>query len=113
LEAVFADAASLRLLVSEARGLDISADTAIRRVDAVVLGALMADLEAARDLGVIDLPDPKLTALFVMGGIEKMCLAALEADEPIDLDRIVGVAIRMQLFGLLSSATRAKEERSS
>jgi hypothetical protein len=42
-----------------------------------------------------------------------MCLAALEADAPIDLERIVDVAIRLQLFGLLSEATRAKEERKS
>ncbi|HZO11900.1 MAG TPA: TetR/AcrR family transcriptional regulator, partial [Polyangiaceae bacterium] len=98
LEAVFADAASLQLMVRD-RGLDVSIDEAIRRIDEVVLGALVADLRIAHQAGVFNCPEPELTALFILGGVEKMCLAALEADEPVDRERIVTVAIRLQLFG--------------
>lgn len=109
LDAVFADEASLRLLLREARGLDGGIDALIGELDGIVLGALEADLRAAAAIGVIDCPEPRLTALFVLGGIEKMCLSALAADAPVDLDAIVRVATRLELYGLLSEATRRME----
>jgi AcrR family transcriptional regulator len=113
LEAVFVDEASLRLLLREARGLDGGIDAIIQSIDRVVLGALVDDLTSAHELGVIDCPDPALTAEFVLGGVEKMVLRALEHDEPVDLDAIVRVATHIQLNGLLSQKTRARADRST
>lgn len=106
LDAVFADEASLRLVLREARGLDGGVDEVMRRVDAAVLGAFTEDLEAACTMGVLDVEDPKMTAMFVIGGVEKLVLAAIEADHPIDLDRIVRVTTQVQLFGVLSEHVR-------
>jgi AcrR family transcriptional regulator len=107
LDAVFVDEPSLRLLLREAPRLDGGVDHVVRLVDGVVREHFVADLVAARELGVIDCPDPRLVALFVMGGVEKMVLDALQRDEAIDLDHIVRVATRIQLFGMLSDRTRA------
>ncbi len=108
LEAVFVDEASLRLLLREGRGLDGGIEAILESIDGVVLGAFVDDLRAAHGLGIIDCPSPALTAEFVIGGVEKMVLRALEHDEPVDLDAIVRVATRIQLFGLLSERTRAR-----
>jgi TetR/AcrR family transcriptional regulator len=105
LGAVFADEPTLRLLMREARVMDGGIDEVVRRVDEVVLRALEEDLATAHRLGVIDCADPRRTALFVLGGVEKMVLTALESDEPLDLEAIVRVATRIQLFGLLSERT--------
>jgi AcrR family transcriptional regulator len=108
LDVIFTDEDNLRLILREARGLDGGIDQLVRRIDGVVLSAFVRDLQIARELGVFHCPEPELTALFVLGGVEKMCLTALERDEPVDLDRIVRVATRIQLFGLLSDKTRAR-----
>jgi AcrR family transcriptional regulator len=106
LDAVFADEASLRLVLREARGIDGGIDQVISRIDGITLGALTDDLTTAARLGIIDCPEPALTAEFVLGGVQKMVLRALEQDQPVDLDAIVRVAIKIQLFGLLSSGRR-------
>ncbi len=119
LDAVFADEASLRLVVREARGIDAppaqagdrvapgqGIDRVIARIDGIVLGALQGDLTTAARLGVIHCPEPTLTAEFVLGGVQKMVLRALEQEKPVDLDAIVRVAITIQLFGLLSDGRR-------
>ncbi len=106
LDAVFTDEASVRLVLREARGLDGGIDRLLEQVDRAVTGAFVADLVAARDMGVIQCEEPHMTAMFVIGGVEKLVLTALESDEPIDLDRIVRVAIQVQLFGLLGEGTR-------
>ena len=111
LEAIFVDEATLRLIVRESRGLGGALEEAIQSVDAIVLGALVADLETAAKAGVIDCPDPRLTALFVLGGVEKMVLAALADDDGIllDVDSFGGEA--QGAFGLADRihAVRAKK----
>ena len=105
LDAVFADEASLRLIVQVARGLDGGLDEVVRQVDRIVLGAYIADLEAAHRMGVIECDNPEMTALFVLGGVEKLVLTALARDEDVDLDAIVHAATRLQLFGLMTRNT--------
>lgn len=108
LEPVFADSATLRLVLRDARGLDAAVDDALARVDALLRGAIEADLRAAARAGLlrrkIDFP---LTALFFLGGVEKIVLAALAGKGPIDLDRIVRAAVHLELFGIMN----AREER--
>jgi AcrR family transcriptional regulator len=106
LDAVFVDEASLRLLWRDAHGVDGGVDQIVRTVDELVRDALVADLGSARAMGIIDCEDLELTALFIMGGIQKMVLDALERDAPLDLDRIVRVATHLEFMGLLSERTR-------
>jgi AcrR family transcriptional regulator len=103
LDAVFADETSLRLLLREAPSIDGGVDRVLRVVDEVVLDHFVDDLTNAREAGFIDCPEPRMTALFVIGGVEKMVLDALQRDEPIDLDNIVRVATRIELFGMLKT----------
>ncbi|MCA9624084.1 MAG: TetR/AcrR family transcriptional regulator [Myxococcales bacterium] len=111
LDAVFMDEASLRLLWKEARAVDGGSDRIVRRVDEIVRDAVMRDLAGARDLGVIDCEDVELTALFVIGGVEKMVLDALDRDLPVDLDRIVRIATQIEMFGMLRQPARAPQGR--
>ncbi len=112
LDAIFHDEASLRLVLREARGLDGGIDAILARIDGLVLGAMVTDLESARRLGVVETAEPELAARFLLGGVEKLVLDALHADAPVDLERIVSVVTDIQLTGLLSERTRAIGRRS-
>ena len=103
LAAVFEDEASLRILVREAVGLDVHVDEILRAIDAIVVDRFASDLATAQRAGIIRADvDPRAAALFTMGGIQKIALAALAADGHIDLDALATQATRMQLIGLLS-----------
>jgi hypothetical protein len=106
LDVIFADEATLRLVLRDARASsDGAVDEAIARIDAAMLGAIEADMRAAQTAGVLraDL-DAKLAARFVLGGVEKVVLAALAGDEPVDLDAIVKATVEIQMFGMLKKA---------
>ena len=42
----------------------------------------------------------------MLGGIEKIVMAALTGDEAVDLDQVVDGAIELELFGLLTEEVR-------
>ncbi|HEY3815994.1 MAG TPA: TetR/AcrR family transcriptional regulator [Polyangiaceae bacterium] len=104
LEAVFADAASLRILVREAVGLDVGIDAIVHKIDALVIDRFASDLEAARSAGIIRADvDPRAAALFVLGGVQKVALDALgRNDDAIDLGALAARVTRMNMLGLLS-----------
>lgn len=106
LDAIFQDEATLRLLLRDARGLDGAVDEMLARVDEALLGALERDLRAAASTGLMRAVDPRLAALYILGGVEKIVLAALASNDPVDLDRIVDVAVDLELFGLLNEEVR-------
>jgi AcrR family transcriptional regulator len=102
LGAVFEDEASLRILVREAVGLDVHVDRILRAIDAIVIDRFAADLATAQRAGIIRADvDPRTAALFTMGGVQKLALAALAADGKVDLDALATEATRLQLVGLL------------
>lgn len=101
LDAVFVDEPTLRLLLREARGLDGAVDRVIDLIDGLVLSAMVDDVRAGQEAGAVRPGDPLLFARFMLGGVEKLVLAALAADEPIDLDAIVDTAVPLELFGIL------------
>jgi AcrR family transcriptional regulator len=110
LDVIFADEATLRLVLRDARASsDGAVDEAIARIDAAMLGAIEADMRAAQGAGVLrnDL-DARLAARFVLGGVEKVVLAALAGDEPVDLDAIVKATVEIQMFGMLKKAEGAR-----
>jgi AcrR family transcriptional regulator len=105
LGAVFEDEATLRIIVREAAGLDVHVDSLLRSIDAIVVDRFAADLATAQRAGIVRADvDPRRAALFMMGGVEKLALAALgdsHRNDKIDLDAIAAEATRMQLVGLL------------
>lgn len=112
LEAVFQDEAALRLVLREARGLDGAMDKMLAKIDALMLQHIEADTRTAQQAGLV-LPhvEPRLVAQFVLGGVEKVVLSALAADEPIDLDAIVRSLVEMHLFGVLTPAVKGEVRR--
>ncbi|HEX8789579.1 MAG TPA: TetR/AcrR family transcriptional regulator [Polyangiaceae bacterium] len=105
LQAVFADEESLRILVREAVGLDVGIDAILHAIDDIVIDRFAADMKAARDAGILRADiDPRASALFVLGGIQKLALDALSRDPKgtIDLRALAIEATRINLLGLLS-----------
>jgi AcrR family transcriptional regulator len=105
LEAVFADEASLRILVREAVGLDVGIDAILHAIDDIVIERMASDLRAARDAGILRADvEPRTAALFVLGGVQKLALDALSRDPKggIDLRALALEATRINLLGLLS-----------
>jgi len=103
LEAVFADEASLRILVREAVGLDVGIDAILHSIDELVIDRFASDLDAARSAGVIRADvDPRAAALFVLGGVQKVALDALGHDRAIDLGALALEVTRMNMLGLLA-----------
>jgi AcrR family transcriptional regulator len=100
-DAVFADEASLKLIVRDAHGVAGAVDRVIEKIDELVLGAMVEDLEAGMALGLVRKHDAHAVATFYLGGIQKLALATLQSDNAVDLDAIVDLAIDLELFGLL------------
>jgi AcrR family transcriptional regulator len=106
LEAVFADEQTLRLLLRDARGLDGVVDRAIAKIDDMILRAMEADIRAAQAGRIMRKVPPRLAARYLLGGVEKMILTAIAADEAIDVGAIVDTAVELQLFGILHEEVR-------
>lgn len=106
LQEIFIDEEILRLLLREARGVDGVVDRAITKIDALILREMEADIRAAQAGRVMRKVPPKLAARYLLGGVENMILAAIAADEPIDIGTIVDTAIELQLFGILHEEVR-------
>jgi AcrR family transcriptional regulator len=105
LDAVLEDEATLRLVLRDARGLDVGVDELLARIDALLLDAMEADIRAAQAAGLARPGvDARLAAQFVLGGVEKVVLSALArpGDAPVDLDAIVRATVELELFGLLA-----------
>jgi AcrR family transcriptional regulator len=103
---VFADEEVLRILLREARGLDGVVDAAIAKIDGLILREMEADIRAAQAGRVMRKVPPKLAARYLLGGVEKMILATIAADEEIDIAAIVDTAVELQLFGILHEEVR-------
>lgn len=103
LEAVFADEASLRILVREAVGLDVGIDAIVHAIDGLVIDRFASDLAAAQRAGIVRADvDPRSAALFVMGGVQKLAIDALGRDRTIDLGALALEVTRMNMLGLLA-----------
>lgn len=100
---VFADAATARVLLTAGRGADGVVDEILQRVDEVVLGVMEAELRSAVAAGIVRPLDETLVARFLLGGIEKLVLAHLDRDRPIDLRAIAREAALLEARGILAS----------
>jgi AcrR family transcriptional regulator len=100
---VFEDQRTLRILLREAVGLDVDVEHILGEIDDGIISVVCRDLEAARAAGIVraDL-DPRHTATLMVGGVEKLALAALRADGPVDLDALANEAARLHGVGVIS-----------
>jgi AcrR family transcriptional regulator len=103
-ETVFEDEPTLRILLREAVGLDVDVEKLLGEIDDTLIGLVADDLRRSQEAGYVraDL-DPHLTATLMVGGVEKLALAALRSAAPVDLDRLATETARLHLIGTLSS----------
>lgn len=102
LAVVFEDSDTLRILLREAVGLDVEVEKILAQIDAALIGIVQRDLERAVAAGYVRPLDARAVATMIVGGVEKLGLAALRGSEPVDLDALVLEATRLHAIGTLS-----------
>jgi AcrR family transcriptional regulator len=102
LEVVFEDEYTLRILLREAVGLDVDVEKILGEIDAALIGVVERNLAEAYAAGFVRELDTRMVATMVVGGVEKLALAALRGETPIDLERLAREATRMHAIGILS-----------
>jgi AcrR family transcriptional regulator len=99
---VFEDSDTLRILLREAVGLDAQVETILGEIDETLIKILEGDLKRAQAAGYIRECDAHVVATMIVGGVEKLGLAALRSSEPVDIDQLAHEAARMHAIGLMS-----------
>jgi hypothetical protein len=97
---VFADADTASLILRMARGTGFARE-ALARIDAQVVSVIAADIRAAVELGVVRTFDPQVVAEFIVGGIEKVAVRALDDGRTIDVAGIAREIAVLVSSGLL------------
>jgi AcrR family transcriptional regulator len=100
LRAVFEDAATARLVLRAGRGADGVVDGILRRIDEAAIARIEEELRAAKEAGVIRPVDEHFVARFFLGGVEKIVLAYIEDDRPIDIQAIAREAALLEVLGI-------------
>jgi TetR/AcrR family fatty acid metabolism transcriptional regulator len=108
LAVVFEDGDTLRILLREAVGLDVEVEKILAEIDDALIGIVERDIRRAMEAGYLRPLDPRAIATMVVGGIEKLGLAALRSDAPVDLDAMAKEAAALHAVGTLSD--RLKDE---
>jgi TetR/AcrR family fatty acid metabolism transcriptional regulator len=103
---VFDDDHTLRILLREAVGLDVDIEKILGEIDEALIGIVAGELARARDAGIVRDLDPRITATLMVGAIEKLALAALRSDAPVDLDALAREAATLHGIGTLSDRVR-------
>jgi AcrR family transcriptional regulator len=102
---VFADADTASVILRMARGTGFVRET-LARIDEHVMAAIEADLRAATEGGVVRPFDPKTVARFIVGGIEKILVAALDEGQPMDFPRVAREIAVLVSCGLVPADRR-------
>jgi AcrR family transcriptional regulator len=103
LSIVFDDDDTLRILLREAVGLDVEVEAILGEIDDALIGIVQRDLERALAAGYLRPLDTRAVATMIVGGVEKVGLAALRGDPAIvDLDALVLEATKLHAVGTLS-----------
>jgi AcrR family transcriptional regulator len=103
LAVVFDDNDTLRILLREAVGLDVEVEKLLNEIDEALISIVERDLERAKAAGYLRRElDTRIAATLVVGGLEKLGLAALRSREPVDLDALAHEATALHAIGLLS-----------
>jgi TetR/AcrR family fatty acid metabolism transcriptional regulator len=102
LAVVFDDADTLRILLREAVGLDAQVESLLHEIDEVLVQIVERDIERAQAAGYVRECDAHIAATMIVGGVEKLGLAALRGSAPVDLDSLAREATTMHAIGLMS-----------
>ena len=102
LAVIFDDVDTLRILLREAVGLDAQVEALLGEIDAALIGIVERDLVRAQKAGYIRACDAHAVATMIVGGIEKLALAALRGDAPVDLDALAREATTLHSIGIMS-----------
>jgi AcrR family transcriptional regulator len=100
LEVIFEDADTTRLVLRAGRGADGVVDEVLQKLDRAVLGRLEAELDHAKEAGVIRPVDSAFVARFFLGGIEKIVLSYVEDGRPLDVRAVAKEAALLEVFGI-------------
>lgn len=111
LRVVFEDPRATRLVLRAGRGADGVVDRMLDRIDDAVLGLIEADLAEGQRVGLVRPFDTKLAARFFLGGLQKLVLAAVDDDRPLDVATLARETALLELCGILvhSPASPSKE----
>lgn len=99
---VFEDEDTLRILLREAVGLDVDIEKLLGQIDDALISIVERDIVAAQHAGFVRELDARAVATMVVGGVEKLALAALRSDAPVDLDGLAREAARLHAIGTFS-----------
>jgi len=102
LEVVFADEDTLRILLREAVGLDVDVESILREIDDVAITLVEREIIRGCEAGLLRELDARAVATLVVGGVEKLALAALRSDAPVDLYKLAHEAAALHAIGTLS-----------
>jgi TetR/AcrR family transcriptional regulator, fatty acid metabolism regulator protein len=105
MDAVFADADTASLILRMARGTGFVSE-ALARIDQQVVGVIAADARMHMNWGVLRPVDPQLVAEFIVGGMEKIVIQALDEGRAIDVPRIARELALLVSRGLLPADPR-------
>ena len=87
LTAILVDADAARLVFRPDRGIDELTDDAMRRIDAHLVRVIGQDVQTAIDRGWARPCDAPTIARYLLGGIEKLLIDALDPERPVPLDK--------------------------
>ena len=108
---VFEDEHTLRILLREAVGLDASVEAILGEIDSTLVAIVERSLVASRRAGLVRELDARAVATMVVGGVEKLALAALRGETPMNLDVLAREATRLHAIGILSDRLRPERTR--
>src|SRR5262245_52209637 len=104
MQLIFTDTDTASLVLRMARSTGFVRDT-LARIDDHVVGAIAADVRAGLELGLLRTFDPQLVAQFIVGGIEKLVVGALDEGKTPDIFRIAHDVAVLVSSGLLKPGT--------
>lgn len=105
MQVVFADTDTASLILRMARSTGFVRDT-LARIDEHVVGAIEADIRAGLDRGLLrPSVEPHVIAQFIVGGIEKLVVTALDEGRAPDISRLT------REIGMLLSAGLLRPDR--
>lgn len=99
---VFDDSDTLRILLREAVGLDAQVEALLGEIDDNLISLVERDIQRAHAAGYLRDLDARAVATMVVGGVEKLGLAALRSSAPVDLDALAREATTLHAIGTLS-----------
>lgn len=101
MQVVFADTDTASLILRMARSTGFVRDT-LARIDDHVVGAIEADVRTGLERGLLRPFEPHIVAQFIVGGIEKLVVSALDDGRAPDIARITREIAELVSSGILA-----------